>query len=582
MFNIRRVMYKISGALLAVLFVLMSASPVWASSDVDQESPFKTHLSDVEIKDQNAVPQDTTTDTAIPPVDSVNPEGTNQEQNRNPDSNSDHNSSTPEGSTPGKTDTKGNSSNGTNGTNSGRGSTDDVTTPSPTPSGGVSTPAPAHPEGTDTSGTQVDGTHTEGTSTDKPDQDTVSTPDNRPWYEQLWDKGKEIAANPIESLKNFAKGAGAGAIGAAIVIGVVVVVALIISAPISVPLLIVAGVVGIVAGGIYGLMAGDDFEFIKGIGYGAMATLSVIGIAQTGIVSAGRGLFQLFRSSPTVMSAIREIGVRSLTYFQGAGTGLINGLRSFATAPIKSITSSLFTKEMAIGTFINFGISTFSKIAYDGELPSLQDAGVTLLEAVTGGVLFDKFAKVLKIPAVSKFGKTVASFTANMAQSLILSPIKALIKNEENASIGSQLKDAVVGSLVMAPIFGRILNNTRSKLDIRTASSDLEDAGIKPSVNRTRVSGILTNNQLSLWWNRLDKPGDIHPNSLNRWDNRKNQITENQLRQLEAQEKRLQQVQQPLGYVESFVGEHINKVVESLSTPNDAPQKEIDSNSKEK
>ena len=552
MFNIRRVMYKIGGALLAVLFVLISANPVFATADADQESPFKTHLSDVKVKDQNEVPQDTTTDTAIPPIDGVNPDGNHQGQNQIPNPNGEGNVSTPTNEVPNSNQNAGTQTDGT--------STDGINIPSPNPIDGTTT------NGTNIDPTHTDGTKTESTSTDPADQANVSAPDNRPWYEKLWDKAKDIAANPIESLQNFGKGAAAGAVGAGVVIiAAVVIFAVVLSAPISVPVLIVAGVVGIVAGGIYGLMAGDNFEFIKGIGYGALGAISVIGIAQSGIVGAVRGGWTFFRSQGTKLF-LKEVGKKSLGYVKGLGKGLWDAGRGLVTSPIQSLKTAITSKTTITGFTINAAVGFFNKLAFDGQLPDLKESGVILLESVAGALVFDKVADILKKPAISNFGKSVSGFFGGMIESLSITKIKSLIDPKENKSILEQSQSGVIKSMILTPIFGRALKNLRTKNSITTTTSDLEERGIEVSQSNVGNKSI-THRQLDMIWNNRS-----NQNTVNRWQNNHNSsLTQAQYDRLLEQEKALQNIKNPLDITQKISEESLNKGTEWLS--NDNPSK---------
>ncbi|MDQ1235445.1 hypothetical protein QE450_002943 [Paenibacillus sp. SORGH_AS306] len=567
MFNIRRVMYKIGGALLAVLFVLTLASPVFATADTDQESPFKVHLSDVEVKDQNAVPPDTTTDTAIPPGDSTNPDGTNQNginqngtnqgQNQSSDPNQQGNTQTPDNG-----QTQGNQTGGTS-TNSTHGN--GTTMPNSTESNGVVTPLPSTPSPTPTGGTQVDGTNTDGTSVDKPnpakaDQQGNEQVDNRPWYEQWWDKGKEIVANPVESLQNFGKGAAAGAIGAgAVILAAVVIFSVILSAPISVPVLIVAGVVGIIAGGIYGLLAGDNFEFVKGIGYGALGAISIIGIAQSGVVGAVRGGWTFFRSQGTKLF-FKEASKRSWGYLKGFGRGLWDSGRSLISSPIQTIKSAITSKAFKASAIINISTGFFNKMAFDGIVPDFKDMGIIFLEGLAGALIFDKVTDIFKSPAGSQFGKSVSGFFGSMVESLSMTRIKTLIDPDENKNLAQQGTTSFLNSMVLSPIFGRVLKNVRTNNGITTTTSDLEEKGIE--VSQSNVGGkSITHRQLDMIWNDT-----ANKRTVERWqNNHNNSLTQAQYDRLLDQEKALQSIKNPLDITQKVTEQSVEKGSEWLS-----------------
>lgn len=537
-------MYKISGALLAVLFVLTLASPVFATADTDQESPFKTHLSDVEVKDQNAVPPDTTTDTAIPPGDSAHPDGNHQGQTQTPDPNGQPKPETP--------------TNGTSENNHNSGSqTEGVITPTPAPIDGANT------SGTNTNGTNTDGTNTESTSTNPEKIDNVSTPDNRSWFEKLVDKGEEIVANPIESLKNFAKGAGAGAIGAAIVITAVVAVALIISAPISVPLLIVAGVVGVVAGGIYGLMSGDDFDFVKGIGYGAMATITVLSIASSGIGAAFKGAGQLIKSVG-LRGALKTAGSRSLSYL----SGLKNAMGSFVKSPIKSLLTTVKSSTFKWSTGLNFFFNMSNHLATEGKL-TLGDMGFISLQSVASSLLFTKAGDVLKTGVGSKFGKNIVAYISATAESLSVAWAKNKINPEKNMSVSEQLGKGFMSAFVVAPAFSRMLKGIRGKLNIGTTEKDLKTSQISTHLVLTNKRRSMSNPDIQKLWN------DERKLALQRGaimiTNAQKQILSDNLSRLNPYEK----ASDVLKKVANTEG---NKVVKKLFDPTHSTQSSLENN----
>ncbi|MEW4371506.1 hypothetical protein [Paenibacillus kandeliae] len=537
-----------------MLFVFMLIMPVMVNA-APSESPIHSHLSEVEVEDRNKTPQETTTDTAVPPPGVQlpgNEAGNGNQQGGNADSSgSGNHESNQEGNSQ-----NGNAQDGNNSSN--------MTPATPVPTDGVSVPSTGTVQtpgsnGTSTStidpnGVQTNPTDTSAVDTGKGDQQGNEQQDNRPWYEKLWDKAKDVVAHPVESLANFGKGAAAGLIGAAAVVIVVAVVgALILSAPISVPVLITALVVGAVVGGIYGLVAGDNFSFIAGIGYGALAAISVIGIAQSGIVAAFRGGVTLFRNQG-LKALVTQLGRGGLNYFKGLAQGAVNGFRSLITAPIQTIKSAVFSARFYQAFSVNFAVSGASKLILDQQYPSIQDMGMMALESVAGALIFDKVADVIKAPAVSKFGQSIAGFFSGMVESISMTSIKAAINKKDDKSLEQQAAGEFFKSMFVAPLFGNIMRGIRDKNGISTSFSDLSDRGINVSSSDIGQKSI-TNRQLNLLWNRSG-----NEQTVERWAQNGPSLTQRQYDDLLGNQERLDFHDRYLKPGEKLTGEVTNKI----------------------
>jgi hypothetical protein len=220
-----------------------------------------------------------------------------------------------------------------------------------------------------------------------------------PWYKKLWNKAKDAL-----------KGGVAGAIGAGIVIGVVLVGAAILGVTVGAPLLIGAAVAGIVAGAIYGIVAGDSFSWMKGIGIGGLAALSVISLGQLGIGAAIRGGLSLLRSVG-FRGALRSAGSRALGFLRGAIGGMKNGLAALARSPLKTIGSALKSKAFGISFGVGFLSNVFGHLASEGRLPTVKEtlvmagisfAGALLLDGIFRGVRMVRAARGNKAPVAPK------------------------------------------------------------------------------------------------------------------------------------------------------------------------------------
>jgi hypothetical protein len=207
-----------------------------------------------------------------------------------------------------------------------------------------------------------------------------------PWYKSLWNH-----------VKGGVKGGVAGAIGTAIVIGVVVAGAAILGVTIGAPLLVTAAVVGVVAGAVYGIMAGDHFSWIRGIGIGGLAALTVISIGELGVGAAIRGAFQLVRSAG-FRGALRALGSRSLGFLRGAfgamRSGLPNFFRGLAKNPISTLRAAFFNKGFGTALGVNFIGNYMGQLAAKGKIPRAGQTFKILGESIAGTLLFDKLLRI--------------------------------------------------------------------------------------------------------------------------------------------------------------------------------------------
>ncbi|MDQ8737609.1 hypothetical protein [Paenibacillus sp. LHD-38] len=390
--------------------------------------------------------------------------------------------------------------------------------------GGSSSPGGSDPQtgeadGTGQTGTENTGTeNTETSNTETSDTDEQSTkdPESKPWYEGFFNHVKQAAT-----------GALAGAIGAAIVIVVVVAVAAVLGVTIGVPLLIVAAAAGIIAGAVYALYAGDSFNFLKGIGIGGLAAVSVISIGQAGIAAAFRGGWQLL-TNVGVRGALRAAGSRIATFAQGAFGAFRNGIAALARTPITTLKSAIVSKTFGFTVLLNMGTSVFSKLAFEGEMPGLQEGALMLAESVAGALIFDKIGDIIGKQALSKLGKRLSSFVASAFESMT---INVLLKRE-NADPGSASQVGFFKAFILQPLLGFRLNRWRTNEQVGTALSDLEARGI--TVDSSNIGNKkMTNVQLDRLWSN-----GANPNSVRHWGQDGHQVTQNQYdRLLENQDK---------------------------------------------
>ncbi|WP_068777497.1 collagen-like protein [Paenibacillus sp. FJAT-26967] len=388
----------------------------------------------------------------------------------------------------------------------------------------------------------------------KTDSDKTKEPD-KPWYETLWDKATD-----------FAKGSVAGAIGAGIVIGVVVIGAAIIGVTIGAPVLIAAAVVGIVAGGIYGIMSGENFSWTKGIGIGALGAIGTIAVAQSGVIGAIRGGIQLFRTSG-FKGGMSSIGSRIVAYSRGTFTSVRNGLSALRGATIKetfmnaatAFGKTLISKSFNVTMFSNFGINLAVKVAFEGKLPTSTEYLQMGVESFVGALVIDKVANVLGSEAVSKFGKRMANSVVSFAEGLFVTPF---IKGEK-PNYGEAAQTSFIKSFIIQPIFRTRLNQVRLDRDIGTTVDEVRVTA--PGFSDANVSQRqITNRSLDrMWQNGEINPNAVNNNTLNQWNNNGNQVTQRQFDRLLENQNNLDKVANQQQVVEKATEQTANKAVEN-------------------
>ncbi len=515
---IRSFTSRIGAAVLAVLFVLMLMPRFIIAAPA--ESPINSHLSEVKIEDRNQTPQDTSTDVAIPPPPSQQPSGQdgagnggngNDQQGSGQNGNSD---SSGTGTLPANPNAGNTGGNGQSGGNDSTGVT--------TPGTGVVTPPAGN--GTDNSGTNPNGVQAPGN-----DSNSVTTPgndqsgnnqngtnqdgnnqeganqDNRSWWDKITDGFNQaisnIQADPWGSVGNFFKGAGAGLLGAvAVVVVVGAIAAFVLSAPISVPVLIAALVVGAVAGGIYALVAGNNFEFWDAFKIGGFAAAATIAIGTSGIGAAFRGAWKIV-TDQGIKGALRTAGTRALTYFRGLGSSFMQGLRS----PVKSLLTTIKGRAFRWTFGINLSFNTATFFMANPGLPKLSDIGVIIGQSLASSLLFSKVGDLLKVGVKSTLGKNVSAFTSGLVESVITTFAKHQIdpKTNKDKSLGEQVQGTFISSLMFTPAFSSALKKFRIKFNIGTSHFDLEkskvDVVTRPFSSRDR--SISTRGLATLWNN---------------------------------------------------------------------------------
>lgn len=372
-----------------------------------------------------------------------------------------------------------------------------------------------------------------GTNTQTTNPGDTKESDGTPWY---------------KTLLQGAQGALAGGIGAAIAIGVVVGVAAILGVTIGAPVLIAALAVGVVAGVVYALVAGDSFSFLKGIGIGGLAALTVISLGQAGIGAAVRGAFQLLRSAG-LRGAARAAVSRTGTFLKGAWGSLRSGLSALKGAPLQTLKSTIISKTFGFTVGINLATNVFGKLFFEGKLPTLGEAGVMLAESVAGALVFDKIGDVMAAAAASRFGKHVSAFFASMVEAVTIN----LAKNMgQKADAGEAVQTSFIKAFILQPIFRIRIGNARDKNNIGTAVSDLEGHGI--SIDESLIgSKSLTNKQLNQIWNNT-----ANPNSVQHWQDGGHQLTQKQFDQLKSNQTQLDKVEQR----EEMLEKSAEKIVE--------------------
>jgi hypothetical protein len=251
------------------------------------------------------------------------------------------------------------------------------TSPGQTTLGQAPDPSAAHPGDADP--TKANPGDADAKDAKKPDHQT-------PWYKSLWNKVKQAG-----------KGALAGGIGAAVVIGGALLVAAALGVTIGAPVLIGALVVGVVAGAVYALVSGDHFNFIKGIGIGGLAALTVITIGEMGIAAGVRGVISLFRSAGA-RGMLRGLASRSLSLLKGAFQGMKSGLLSFARgmtkAPLATMKSLVMSKTFATSFGLNVLGNYFTHMAANGTIPDFGETAVILAQSFVGALVLDKIFRI--------------------------------------------------------------------------------------------------------------------------------------------------------------------------------------------
>lgn len=520
---IRSFTSRIGAAALAVLFVLMLMPGFVMAAPA--ESPINSHLSEMKIEDRNQTPQDTSTDVAIPPPPSQQPSGQDgagnggngNDQQGNGNGQNGNSDSSGTGTLPANPNA-GNT--GGNGQSGGNGSTG-VTTPGT----GVVTP----PAGNGNNGS---GTNPNGVQTPDNDSNSVTTPnndqssnnqdgadqnganqdganqDNRSWWDRITDGFNQavsnINADPWGSVGNFFKGAGAGLLGAVVVVGAVALVAaFVLSAPISVPVLITALVVGAVAGGIYALVAGNNFEFWDAFKIGGFAAAATLAIGTSGVGAAFRGAWKLV-TQQGIKGALRTAGTRALTYFRGLGSSFMQGLRS----PVKSLLTTIKGRAFRWTFGLNLSFNTATFFMANPRLPTLSESGVIIGQSLASSLLFSKVGDLLKVGVKSTLGKNVSAFTSGLVESVITTFAKHQIdpKANKDKSLGEQVQGTFISSLMFTPAFSSALKKFRIKFNIGTSHFDLEkskvDVVTRPFSSSQRS---VTNQGLITLWNNEQK-----------------------------------------------------------------------------
>lgn len=392
---------------------------------------------------------------------------------------------------------------------------------------------------TGTENTETSDTETSDTQTSDTDEQSTKDPKSKPWYETFFGHVKQAATGGL-----------AGAIGAAIVIVVVVAVAAVLGVTIGVPLLIVAAAAGIIAGAVYALYAGDSFNFLKGIGIGGLAAVSVISIGQAGIAAAFRGGWQLI-TNVGVRGAMRAAGTRIATFAKGAFSALRSGISALAHAPVATLKSAIVSKTFGFTVLLNMGTSVFSKLAFEGEMPGLQEGALMLAESVAGALIFDKIGDIVGKQALSKLGKRLSSFVASAFESMT---INVLLKRE-NADAGNASQVGFFKAFILQPLLGLRLNRWRTNEQVGTALSDLEARGI--TVDSSNIGNKkMTNVQLDRLWNN-----GANPNSVRHWGQDGHQVTQNQFDRLLENQDKLTQMENKQKIVEKLTEKAIEEPV---------------------
>ncbi|QJC50778.1 hypothetical protein HGI30_03820 [Paenibacillus albicereus] len=445
----------------------------------------------------------------------TNPDGTNPD-GTNPDG------TNPDGTNPDGTDPGGSNPGGTN-----PGGTDP---PGSTGPGGPQDPGSVDPDGTDDGDTNPGDTDPGGTDpggTDPGKTDPGSTDPGgtdagggKPWYQSLWD-------NTVQ----FAKGAGGGLLGAAIVVGVVVGVAAIIGITFAAPVIIAALVVGAIAGGIYALVAGDSFSFIKSIGIGGMAAGFVLTLGHAGVFGAVRGGIQLIRSAG-LKSALRTAGSRIASFSRSALSNLKSGFLNLVKHPVAAVKSTLTSKTFQFSAAVNMVMNMGIKMTFEGKLPTVGEVGIMAVESFAGALIFDRVGDALGAAARSPLGKRVAATVSQTFENVMV----ALAKPKEKLDPETAAASGFFKGFVLQSLFGGRLNRLRTEQNIGTAFSDLGGRTVDTVVpNRSRT---ITNVELNRIWNDT-----ANTNNINRWDHSGNQVTQRQLDQLQGNQDALDRLQ---------------------------------------
>jgi hypothetical protein len=351
---------------LAAFLLILTLSLVCGMKAFAEKPAIDYHMDSHQIPSKNGTPETSITVETADPDQLDNPNGgTSQNGTGSGGKTNSPSTGTPTTNPPGGTQSTGTNSPGTG--------SPGANTPSD-PNTGRTSPGQADPSSANPGDTQSKDAHP---GQAKPGEAQPAKP-NTPWYESLWNKTKQAV-----------KGGIAGAIGAGIVIGLVVVGAAILGVTVGVPLLITAAVVGVVAGAIYGIMAGDNFSWIKGIGIGGIAALTVISIGELGVGAAFRGALQAIRSAG-LRGALRMAGGRSLGLLRGALGGLKSFGRGLLSSPLQTLKSAVFNKFFGTTFGINLGGNYLGHMAATGKIPGTGETLQILGESFVSTLIFDR------------------------------------------------------------------------------------------------------------------------------------------------------------------------------------------------
>lgn len=447
----------------------------------------------------------------------------------------------PGGADPGDADPNGGAGDSPDGNGTGTG------TPGTTDPGGTDTPDTGDGD-TDSGDTGEPGTDSGDTESGDTESGSGSTPDSdnpnsesgdsgKPWYQTLW-----------EGTVQFSKGAGAGLIGAVVVVVVIVAVAAIIGVTFGAPVIIAALVVGAIAGGIYALVAGDAFDFVKAMGIGGLAAGFVLTLGHAGVFAAARGAFQLVRSAG-LKQALQMAGTRILAFSRTALVNLKNTFLNVVKHPLAALKESLVSKTFYFSTTINVFINVGFDMVATGEFPTpLKTLGL-VAESAAGAFVFDRIGAALGAAANSGLGKRVSAMVAQSFEGLIVSLAKQ--EKTDGTTVAAQ---GFFKGFVLQTLFGGRFNRLRTDENIGTAFSDLGVRTVDDIVpNNSRT---ITNVELNRIWNDT-----ANTNNINRWDNSGNPVTQQQWNQLQQNQQALDKLSASEGAMQESAEVSGDKVI---------------------